>query len=226
MTWGEICINIVLPVLAIIIPVFTTVYMVNRRVENENKETHRPYLVLHKITGVEYFNIYAYHLTWFGQNFLKKYSGCTYEEMVKKEEPSLNVKLLFKNIGYGVATNIKFYDLLTAEEIYGTQMNNENQNQKLFTTFDIASSDEKDVQAKILNTSLEDSDGVMGDYSRILCVYQDLNGHIYSFIFSINVKGQGHYDFFAYQPSSRSYKKWIRQNKRQYRSILAQYNRL
>ena len=41
-------------------------------------------------------------------------------------------KFLFKNIGYGVATNIKFYDLLTAQEVYGTQANSENQNQKLF----------------------------------------------------------------------------------------------
>ena len=34
-----------------------------------------------------------------------------------------------ENIGYGVASNIKFYNLLNGSQIYGTQKNNEDKNQ-------------------------------------------------------------------------------------------------
>lgn len=223
----EFWINILLPVLAIIIPVFTTVYTVNKRVENENKETHKPYLVLNKIEEVERFNIYEYYLVLFGRNFLGKYNKLSYEHMLEKEQDSqLKLKLFFRNIGYGVATNIKFYDLLTAQEVYGTQASSESKNQKLFTTFDIACMEEKGVQAKVLNVISEEKGILKGDHHRVLCVYKDLNNHVYTFVFSINIKNNGHYDFFAYQPSSRSYKKWIKQNKKQYALILSQYNRL
>lgn len=227
MNWLKFWIEILLPVLSILIPVYTTIYTVNRRVENENKETHKPYLVLKKIDELKTFNVYEYYLTLIGRNFLEKYKTLTYEEMLEQEkENQLQISLLFRNIGYGVATNIKFYDLLTAQEIYGTQASNKEQNQKLFTTFDIASSEEKDVPAKVLSVIVEEENKIKGDHNRILCVYKDLNNHTYSFIFSINIKNHGHYDFFAYQPSSRSYKKWIKQNKKQYHLIMDSYNRL
>lgn len=227
MEWLKFWIEILLPVLSILIPVYTTIYTVNRRVENENKETHKPYLVLKKIDELKTFNIYEYYLTLIGRNFLEKYKTLTYDEMLEQEkENQLQIKLLFRNIGYGVATNIKFYDLLTAQEIYGTQASNKEQNQKLFTTFDIASSEEKDVQAKVLSVITDEDHVIKEDHNRVLCVYKDLNNHTYSFIFSINIKNHGHYDFFAYQPSSRSYKKWIKQNKKQYHLIMEEYNRL
>ena len=132
----------------------------------------------------------------------------------------INIKLVLKNIGYGVATNIKFYDLLTGEQIHGNQASNDDQNQKLFTTFDIQAGDEKAVQSRVINLVKDE----VTDHIRILCIYHDLNENIYNFIISINAKPNGHYDFFAYQQSSKSYKKWIKENNKEYKQILKKYD--
>ena len=42
-------IDLLLPILSIVIPVFATVYTVNNRIKNENRENHKPYLLLDKI---------------------------------------------------------------------------------------------------------------------------------------------------------------------------------
>ena len=55
-------------------------------------------------------------------------------------------------------------------------------------------------------------------------IYHDLNGNIYNFILSINAKAAGHYDFFAYQPASKSYKKWKKENYANYKKIIREYD--
>jgi len=135
----------------------------------------------------------------------------------------ISVTLSLDNIGYGVASNIKFYDLLTGDQIHGTQTPSKDKNQKLSTTFDIALNTEKQVQAKIINKIKVDDEIEIPDHCRILCVYQDLNGNIYDFIISINIKSNNTYDFFAYQRTSHSYKKWVKRNKTQYKQIIKKY---
>ena len=100
---------------------------------------------------------------------------------------------------------------------------NKEQNQKLFTTLDIASEEEKKVQTRIVSYVEKNKEIVVEDHIRLLCVYKDLNENHYDVIISINIKENGFYDFFAYQPSSRTYKKWIRENKKIYKKILDEY---
>lgn len=213
----DLWIQIFLPILSIAIPVFATVYTVNNRIKNENRENHRPYLVLRKIQDLDKLDVYKYYLTVIGRNYVE-----ASEEETKNADENLNINLLLDNVGYGVATNIKFYNLLTGNEIKGDQATTKDQNQKLFTTFDIASGEEKDVQAKVVSLVTEDKD----DHNRILCVYKDLNNNKYNFIISINVKRNRHYDFFAYQPSSASYKRWIKESKKEYNKINKKYGKL
>ncbi|MBE6144801.1 MAG: hypothetical protein E7169_04430 [Firmicutes bacterium] len=210
-----------LPILSIVIPVFATVYTVNNRIKNENKENHKPYLLLDKVRDLNQIDAYSYYLTPIGRNYLEKYPNIDYNDL--KGNNDIIVKLILKNIGYGVATNIKFYNLLTAEQVYGTQESSKEQNQKLFTTFDIAANEEKSVQAKLINLLKEEEGIIIEDHIRILCVYQDLNNNIFNFIISINAKENNHYDFFTYQPSSLSYKRWIKENKKQFKSIIKKY---
>lgn len=206
-------------IFSIIIPVFATLYTVNNRIKNENKENHKPYLVLRKIISLDNLNVYKYYLTLTGKN----YRSQNIDNEKQDENSNISVEFLIRNIGYGVATNIKFYDLLTGDQVKGTQEIVKEQNQKLFTTFDIASNEEKEVQAAI-HSLVKDEDGVLvEDHNRILCVYQDLNGNVYNFIITINIKDKEHYDFFAYQRSSRSYHKWIKENKKQYKMIMKKY---
>ncbi|MEG0909049.1 MAG: hypothetical protein RSH78_01670 [Bacilli bacterium] len=211
-------INILLPVLSILIPVFVTLYTVNNRIKNQNRENHQPYVVLGSVVDIEKLNSYSYYLTPVGRNFLNENKNIDYEKI--KSDNDINVKLMLNNIGYGVATNIKFYNLLTGTQVHGTQESNHEKNQKLFTTFDMQAGDEKGVQARIINLVKENNE----DHIRMLCIYHDLNNNIYNFIISINAKGKGHYDFFAYQPSSKSYKKWQKENNKQFKKIIKEYN--
>lgn len=210
-----------LPILSIIIPVFATVYTVNNRIKNENRENHQPYLLLDKVEDMEQINKFSYHLIPIGRNYLEAHPNINYKSI--ESENDISVRLRIRNIGYGVATNIKFYNLLNGEQVYGTQEPTIDQNQKLFTTFDIAANEEKGVQARIINLVKEADGNILGDHIRILCVYQDLNRNISNFIISINAKGNNHYDFFTYQPSSMSYRKWIKENKKQFNTIMKKY---
>ena len=134
--------NILVPIASMLITVFATVYTVSKRVENENKEKHKPYLTLDNIEALDQIDEYKYYYKLKGKN-------------VKKEEKNnLNILLLLENIGYGVASNIKFYDLLNAQEIKGTQTKTTEKNQKLFTTFDIAINQEKKVQLFLMKLSI------------------------------------------------------------------------
>ncbi len=214
--------NILIPVTSMIITVFATLYTVSKRVKNENKEKHKPYLTLHRIEPLSKIDEFKFYLTIIGKN--KQQETRENIEKLKKNE-YLSVTLKIDNIGYGVASNIKFYDLLTGELIHGSQRTTSDQIQKLFTTFDIATNQEKQVQAKIISEIKTEDEIETIDHCRILCVYQDLNGNTYDFIISINVKTDKSYDFFAYQRTSHSYKKWIKQNKKQYKKIIKQYSK-
>ena len=218
--------NILVPVASMIITVFATVYTVSGRVKNENREKHKPYLTLKDIEPKENIDEYKYYLTIFGRNYKKLNNNIENTKIeINKENEYLSVRLLIDNIGYGVASNIKFYNLLTGEEIKGTQTPSKDKNQKLFTTFDIASSLEKQVQVKIYNKIIKEDEIENPDHCRILCVYQDLNGNIYDFIISINIKSNKSYDFFTYQRTSHSYARWISETKTQYKQIIREYKK-
>lgn len=216
-----------LNILSIAIPVWATVYTVNKRIKAQTHENHQPHLVLENIKNVDIIDKYKYYLTFFGKNFKDLNKNFSPEDIINKEKNNmLNVEITLKNIGYGVATNIKFYDLLKGEQVYGSQKNSSNQNQRLFTTFDIGVEEIKKVSAQIVSVIVSENDVIKEDHNRILCVYKDLNDFVDSFIITINVKNDKHYDYFAYQPSSASYKKWIRQNKKQFKAIMEKYTNL
>lgn len=214
--------NILIPITSMMITVFATLYTVSQRVKNENREKHKPYLTLNNIEQQKEIDEYKYYLTLTGRNYIEKQN---IEKAKEQENKYIPVTLLLDNIGYGVASNIKFYNLLTGIEIRGTQTPSKDKNQKLFTTFDIASNQEKIVQAKIINTKKTNEEIEIPDHCRILCVYQDLNGNIYNLIISINIKSNDSYDFFTYQRTSHSYQKWINENKTQYKKIMRQYKK-
>ena len=215
------------PLLTVAIPVYATIFTVNNRIKNENKENHKPYLALKKVSDIELIDKYRYYLILLGRNYLSKNDDVNLNDIkLKENEKDIAVNLLIENIGYGVATNIRFYNLLTGKPIDGTQENSINRNQKLFTTFDIAANFEKQVQARIISSIVNNKNGSIDDHNRVLCIYKDLNNNIYNFIISINIKSTGHYDFFSYQPSSKSYKKWLLENKKNYKKIVKDYKEL
>ena len=212
--------NVLIPVTSMIITVFATLYTVTERVKNENKEKHKPYLALNDIDKLDE---YKYYLTVLGKNYKEEHQNWSIDEINKTEEKDyIMVRFLLDNIGYGVASNIKFYDLLTGEQIKGTQTPSKDKIQKLVTTFDIASNKQKQVQAKILNKIGKEEPQ---DHCKILCIYQDLNGNTYDFILRINIKSNDSYDFSTYQRTSHSYAKCISQYKKNYERIIKEYKK-
>lgn len=219
-------IEILLPILTIAIPVFATVYTVNNRIKNDKMESHKPYLVLESIKDLNKLDKSKYYLTFIGRNYAQKNREIKEETLEKiGSDCEVYVDIHLRNIGYGVASDIKFYNLLTGEEFHGTQENLKNMNQKLFTTFDIGTNETKTIQSKVINF-IEEKEVKEEDHNRILCVYKDLNNNVYSMIITINMKEQNYYDFFAYQPTSRSYRKWIKQNKKEFKKIYKTYTTL
>ena len=203
--------------MTIFIPVFATIYTGHIRIKNENKEGHKPYLVLGEIERISNVNRFAYFLAILGDK-IKKLSPSEVDELSKKES-NVNISLTLKNIGYGVASNIKFYDLESASQIIGLQDSSRTMNQKKFTTFDIPKDREKKVQTCLIGDE-DDEESYC-----ILCIYQDLNQNIYDFIIGIDVKEGGAYDFYAFQRSSHSYNRFIKKYCKNYKRILNEYKK-
>lgn len=199
--------NFLYPISVIIIPVLATIYTLNMRLKNENKEKHQPYLILSDVTNLFHIDKNRYYLT-------------INDDMDFIDSNELKLQIKIKNIGYGVATNVKFYNLISASQINGNQEINENINQRLFTTFDIPLNEEKKVQV-IINYNKNQI-----NMNRILCVYQDLNHNVYDFILAINIKKKNKFDYFSYEPSSLSYQRWIRENSAHREKILKEYKNL
>ncbi len=225
MKMDALSINLLYSFLSIAIPVFVTIYTVNKRIKVQARENHQPHLILDELEALDSIDECRYNLTVLGNNYRELHPDKSIETIIETDKKNvIYSNMILKNIGYGVATNIKFYNLMTTEQLHGSQHNDPKKNQKLFTTLDIAAGTTKYLPLRIM-WSIKENDGITaGDHNRLLCVYKDLNNYISSFIIAINVKADGYYDFFAYQPSSVSYRKWIKEGKREYHKILKKYD--
>lgn len=212
----------ILTIASIVIPVIVTIYMSIYTVENRVKAEHKPYLVLDSIQSINKIDKIYYFVVMLGNKIRKKYSKEELNSMIETNQ-DINVKIRLKNIGYGVATNIRFYDLNTGKKISGNQEVTSDSEQQLFTTFDIAIQEVKSVQTSLLIGKVNDK--IIEDTINTLCIYQDLNGNIYNFVFVINIKGGGGYSYYAYQPSSHSYKDLILKYKKQQKKIFLDYKK-
>ncbi len=215
-------ITLILTVASIVVPVLATLYSTLYTVMSRVKAEHKPYIILHKIEPLSKLDKCLYFIVLIGNKIKKKYLDDNSNDDLD-EEKSIDVMIKLKNIGYGVATNVKFYDLYTGKKIYGNQEIDDVQIQKLFTTFDIGAGEEKSVQTSFVTKVTED--GVVEDTTKILCVYQDLNYNVYDFLFVVNIKKGGGYNYFAYQPSSKSYTKLMKKYKKERRKILFDYKK-
>lgn len=211
-----------LTIASIIIPVCATIFVSVYTVESRVKAEHKPYIVLDAIENISKLDKCYYFIIMLGNKIRKKYSNNSPDNIVDSNS-GINVKIKLRNIGYGVATNIRFYDLNTGRKIYGNQEVSSDMIQQLFTTFDIASHEAKSVQTSLL---IKEIDGkVIEDTINTLCIYQDLNGNVYNFVFGINIKSGGGYNYYAYQPSSHSYKKLMKKYRLEKMKIFIDYKK-
>ena len=213
-------ITLILTVASIIVPVCATIIMSVYTVEKRVKAEHKPYIVLDSIVQLSKLDKCYYFIAMLGKKIKNKYSEIDISNLINTED-DIDVKITFHNIGYGVATNVSFYNLDTGEKIYGNQTVNDSIDPRLFTTFDIASGEFKHVQTALITK--KSSDKIIEDTINTLCIYQDLNGNVYNFVFVVDIKSGGGYSYYAYQPSSHSYKKLLKKYRYQKMKILFDY---
>ena len=88
----DVWLDFFLPICSIIIPVFATLYTVNNRIKNQNRENHQPYVVLDSIVDIDKINEFSYYLTPVGRNFRSEYPVIDFSNIQSKND--INV---FKN---------------------------------------------------------------------------------------------------------------------------------
>lgn len=211
----------VLTIASIIIPVCATIICAVYTVEKRVKAEHKPYIVLESIQTVNLIDKCLYFIVLFGNKFKNK-SNNSENESNPMIDNNINVKIKVKNIGYGVATNVRFYNLDTGLKINGNQVVDNRINQQLFTTFDIAANDDRSVQTSL--AVIKENNVIVEDSINTLCIYQDLNGNVYNFVFVVDIKSGGGYSYYAYQPSSHSYQELMKKYSKQKHKIFSDYN--
>ena len=95
--------TLILTIASIIVPVCATIIATIYTVENRVKAEHKPYLVLDNISNVKEIDKRNYYIVLKGKNNKEEFSITT------PLKDNINVKVRIKNIGYGVATNARFY---------------------------------------------------------------------------------------------------------------------
>ena len=75
-------VNILLPILSILIPVFATLYTVNNRIKAQNKENHQPYVVLDSVVDIDKINEFSYYLTPVGREYKKENPVIDYDNIL------------------------------------------------------------------------------------------------------------------------------------------------
>ena len=200
--------TLILTVASIFVPVCATIIATIYTVDNRVKAEHKPYLVLDNVSNIREIDKRFYYIILNGKNNNDKFSIET------PLQDNINVKIRIRNIGYGVATNARFYNLENGEKINGLQEEDSDIDQQLFTT-------ERSVQASI--PTKKENNKLREDTINTLCIYQDLNGNVYNFVFAINIKSGGGYSYYAYQPSSHSYKQMMNNYQKQAKKIFLDY---
>ena len=103
-------ITLILTVASIIVPVCATIIMSVYTVEKRVQAEHKPYIVLDSITQLSKLEKCFYFIVLLGKKIKKKYTDKELEEFINSDK-NINVKITLRNIGYGVASNIRFYNL-------------------------------------------------------------------------------------------------------------------
>lgn len=202
-----------------------------RDINNQNKQDHKPHLNLLKIEEEEV--IYPIHFV----------NSSNYENDRKKIFDEY-MKITLENKGYGIASNIAFYNLLTGEECPATYAESASLDQR-YETNEIYKDDKKTFNFcfKFNNEKIDKSKN-KSDFVYLLCDYQDLNSNHYQSIIGVVVKevyvctkesngvlvsANCHFNEIYYQENTFLFRKTIECYSKEYnkiQKIIEQYDNL
>ena len=211
--------GVMVSVAAIIISSIVTNKNTNKQIKNQNKETYRPRLRLKEFDNTET------NLTETSNMIFSYYHK-------EKNNDRQYTKMTIENIGYGIANDIEFYDLIHGNKCYRVQSVEDKINQVNFSTYEIAKEATQNFQMLIsfdIN-SVNDKKNKNGDFILILCNYKDLNGNNYKILIGYTIKNilydvnildnVVYFNSYYYQEGTKEYINMIERYKTQYKEIL------
>ena len=219
-SWFDWLSQIIVPIAVAGITTYVNIKYVNentnKQILNQNIQSTRPRLKLEEVIK---------------SNPKEINKKGTYEVVSKnanrtQDDILLFYKIILKNIGYGIANDIKFYNLHNGNICLQRIFMNFNENQTVFQTEEIANGDECDFNFRIIfNQQQKNVVEIENDAVLLLCNYKDLYNTNYKLIIGIRYKGKNNkdtelVDYFYYQEGTYFYEKIINKYRDNYEKIL------
>lgn len=217
--WFDWLSQIIVPIVIAGITAYVNIKYVNkntnRQISNQNIQSTRPRLKLEEVIKAN------------SKDMNKKGS---YELISKNVDKAQDILLFFKitlkNIGYGIANDIKFFNLHNGCICPQKLFMNFHENQTMFQTEEIANGDKCSFDFRIIfNQQEKNVVGIEDDNVLLLCNYKDLYNTNYNLIIGIRYKGKNYkdidvVDYFYYQEGTYYYDEIIKKYKKNYENIL------
>lgn len=220
-----------------IIAIFVNVWLVNnntnKQIKNQNKETYRPRLKLSNINTTK------------GNTSDRHLYACSKKYKSSADEAKVYLDLTFKNIGYGVASDVEFYMLHNGKKCCGIQHEEKELNQTLNSTIEIPKDSEQRIKFLFsfnkdsINNHSDSFDE--NDFILLICSYKDLNGNVYKLLIGFILKtykpfeieldenldfagvySDSNFSFYYYQEDTKEYNGMVKKDiyKKFYKKIL------
>ena len=211
--------SVIVSIFAIIASTIVTCRNTNKQIEDQNRETYRPRLRLKKIENVD-------------NNLTEVENEISSRFHKEQRNDSIRIKITLENIGYGIANNIEFFNLINSERCFRTQVLQDKINQLELSTYEIAKDKAEEFQMLILynRDAVEDKQNSDGDFILNLCNYEDLNRNNYKILIGYSIKNiekaenspkdRIYFDYYYYQEGTKEYNYMVNKYKSQYEKIV------
>lgn len=183
----------ILTFVGIILALIGVLWSTNKQIENQNRESHRPYIVIDEVKQIQIDVKMENYTFWYKVETQKVIDNKILSKTNKKFE------ILISNIGYGLAKDVTFYQLSDKKEILKSYR--KSTTAIPISTFDIAHDKNKSVvfdidffsreYKKVGNTENGKANFVYNyqnpDIFEFIIFYRDLNNNIYATIVMLNL---------------------------------------
>lgn len=236
--WHSTDIEKIISLIGVIVSALAILFIVrntNRQIENQNKESHRPYITVldaDKIKDNFIGEPKAIEDRLDESDFHYGHIIATENSMQKKEEVGVaylrkivKFNLQIKNIGYGIACTIDFIPVKQTVLYYHSK--NGQSEGDVFSTIDIQVDREKEFDFNIYIEFETDENGKVvafaTDAAHLLIFYTDLHGNIYSTMLIIVVNKEGILSYTCYPEGTQSFKSMMIKLKGNYENSIEKY---
>lgn len=219
-------IGIIVQAIAIITSAGISIFITNKQIKNQNKETYRPRLKVKSIINRQHTSDRS------------EYMVSSYYYEVNKEYFNSYISIELENIGNGLANDITFYDLIHGKRCASCQTLDLDYNQRIYSTEEVP----KDkatafpfwITLNSENIINENNSRSESDFTLLVCNYKDLNNNNYKILIYYSAKKlddnfENEYeeimentykiDFYYYQEGTYHFKRMIDRYNDNYKKI-------